>query len=533
MLTRGCVCSVLVACSKPNSLFCDVDTECAGTSLSFCDLEGIHNEEGLTNTCVADPQDGSCNLAEQNCGPNMVCKDDPDDGLDGICVDCLDSIDCPSDAPFCDVADNSCRTPNCEQNSDGDALCMGMTPATPYCGPNDQCAECTDSSHCSSDSRPTCDPTTGECRKCEAHAECVSGVCDVDDGTCRAEANIVYLDDGGINGSQCGTIDSACATFGGADGALSKLGGSRDTIVVQQGSIVEQVAISSSQLNGVQLTIVGQPGAELAPSLLDSQFAIAVTNNATVAIDSFRISAASDAASSVGVRCTGGSTLTLKDSVIDNIANGVSTNNCNLTLLRSDVRNSQFKGMQIISGEVALHQSTIADNAGGGIVIEDASYEIVNCLISHNGNNGNSGSTFGGVQLRAPLGNQRFEFNTVVGNSVALGIISGSAIDCPDSNLDASNNIFALDGISPGDSKLIGDLCSVDYSLIEGGRSSGQGNMDGTPSFVSATNDYHLAAGSRGIDEAVGGAQVRIDIDGDARPQGSARDMGADEVLVD
>ena len=38
---------------------------------------------------------------------DQVCKNEPDDGLDGICVDCLVSDDCPSDTPFCDVVNNS------------------------------------------------------------------------------------------------------------------------------------------------------------------------------------------------------------------------------------------------------------------------------------------------------------------------------------------------------------------------------------------------------------------------------------------
>jgi hypothetical protein len=491
-LTLLCACSTLLACSESNPV-----------------------SEGCT-------QSSDCT--------DQVCKNDPDDGLDGICVDCLVSDDCPTDTPFCDVASNRCLSPTCEQGADGDALCMSATPDTPVCGPNGRCVECVESSHCSNELAPVCDTETGECRQCEAHAECVSGVCDIEGGTCRAEADLVYVDDNGTDGASCGTPLSPCATFMGADGALTKVGGSRDTIVVQTGSIEEQVAIDS-----MQLTIVGQPGAALTPVLPSDEIGIAITDSATVTISGLRISTPSQGDRTIAVACTGNSTLTLEDSLIDTVKNGISTNNCSLTLLRSDLRGSSNRdstGIEVAGGEVALHQSTITNHLGGGIRIDSASFEIVNCLIANNGNDSTElGSPFGGILLSGTLGDQRFEFNTVAHNFIQPQQTIGSAIECADANLNGSNNIFTLDGAPLGLSTLIGANCSLRDSLIEGGH-PGEGNINDTPIFVPAADDYHLVAGSPGIDVAVGGTEVAVDIDGDARPQGARRDMGMDEVLV-
>lgn len=530
MLTLLCAFAALTACSKPNPRFCDETTPCQGAQ-EFCDLEGVYGEDNLAKICIADPQDGSCNAAEQTCRNNETCKDEPDDGLAGICVDCLVSADCPNRAAVCDLASNTCLAPSCTQNASGDMTCANETPNTPVCGPNDRCVECLEASHCGEASKPACDTETNECRECERHAECPSGACDIAAGSCRPEAELVHVDDAGTDSATCGAPNAACATFMAANGALAKLGGSRDTIVVQSGSLDEKVTIDGTQLVGLPLTIIGQANASLAPTLGSGDVSIDVTNAATVSINGLRISKFSDASGSTAVECSGGSALTLEESVVENVSNGVSTNACVLTLLRSAVRNSAQVGMAIDGGDLAIHQSTITRNGGGGIDINGAKFEIVNSLIANNGTNGDSGSNFGGIQLRGALGDQRFEFNTVVGNRLDFGLTIGSAIECSDGNLSGSNNIFALDGISPGASKLIGAMCSIENSLIEGGPAT-LGNIDGVPNFVAAVDDYHLLPDSPGVDDALGGNLVMVDIDGDQRAQGVAHDMGMDEVLV-
>ncbi|MDJ0755420.1 MAG: right-handed parallel beta-helix repeat-containing protein [Ardenticatenaceae bacterium] len=56
-------------------------------------------------------------------------------------------------------------------------------------------------------------------------------------------------------------------------------------------------------------------------------------------------------------------------------------------------------------------------------------------------------------------------------------------------------------------------------------------SLSGTPQYVNALNgDLHLQPTSAAIDQAAG-STVAIDFDGDARPQGAAADVGADEYL--
>ena len=44
-----------------------------------------------------------------------------------------------------------------------------------------------------------------------------------------------------------------------------------------------------------------------------------------------------------------------------------------------------------------------------------------------------------------------------------------------------------------------------------------------------AQSNYHIMSGSPCKDVADPGSTLNVDVDGDARPQGSGRDIGADE----
>jgi hypothetical protein len=522
------VCCTLVAagsCSKKNPLYCDKPADCSGT-LDFCDYEGL---EGLGKTCIEDPQDQSCNLA-QPCEDGSPCKDDTTDGLPGICVECVRDRDCPNGAPTCDLESNTCLTPSCELGNDGDDFCMSETPMTPVCGPNGRCAECNENADCMTPPQPACDTETGECRGCQAHAECDSGACDLDNGMCIDQANIVYVDDNGTNGVNCGTINAPCRTFseaGGAGGAIVKIKDSVRTIVLQPGALNDKFSV-----NGLDLTIIGEEGSSLAPVLNDLTPAVSVFGGATVTFSSMILAKTSHNAESIALRCAGNSTIKLEDSQVDEVATGivVGVTGCDLTLLRSEVRGSQGIGVSIQSGSLDMQQSKITDNDEGGLFIESADFSIVNSLIADNGSGGD-GSDFGGIKLGTNLGSQRLEHTTIARNRVGdlFNMSVGSGLDCFDGDLNGQNNIIAFAGSS---NMLLVTGCTLTNSLVEVSPIyPGQGNINGSPTFA-AVDDFHLAEGSAGVDEAVGD-EVKIDLDGDARPQGLAPDMGMDEVTVD
>jgi hypothetical protein len=71
--------------------------------------------------------------------------------------------------------------------------------------------------------------------------------------------------------------------------------------------------------------------------------------------------------------------------------------------------------------------------------------------------------------------------------------------------------------------------CNLEFNLSNMGL-GGSGNITASPTFASGT-DYHLMPTSEGVDEADPNATLMTDFDGDPRPQGTARDMGADEVV--
>jgi hypothetical protein len=93
------------------------------------------------------------------------------------------------------------------------------------------------------------------------------------------------------------------------------------------------------------------------------------------------------------------------------------------------------------------------------------------------------------------------------------------------------SNIIYANSVSSGGHQLGGSTnCGAIYSDIGPDGSAGSGNINADPVFVSTTeSDYHLTSGSPCIDVADPAATLDVDFDGDTRPQGSGRDIGADE----
>ncbi len=176
-----------------------------------------------------------------------------------------------------------------------------------------------------------------------------------------------------------------------------------------------------------------------------------------------------------------------------------------------------------------------AEMGGGGISTLESPVEMINCTVVGNRANGTFWDQGGGgayCQSATPtITNCTFSDNYAVRN--------GGGIYSFSSSVEMVNSILWGDRAGSGLSEVYvsgGDDPVINYSDVQGGWAAGAGNIDVDPSFVGG-GDYHLTVASLCIDAGdpagVPPAFPADDMDGDARPQHAAYDMGADEYVGD
>lgn len=382
---------------------------------------------------------------------------------------------CRDNPNYCeDHLNKDCRSePLCDSTDDCDAPSV--------CNTNTRsCVECTaDEAQACIGDKPTCG-NDNKCRGCEAHNECTasSNVC-LPSGQCANELDVAYVApaaQGGTDNDQC-TRATPCTKV---SEALAR----RRDYVKFTGETDEG---GTTTINNQNVTLLADPGAKLIRT--SNGLHVAITGSSQVEIYDLEISGGSGN-QGIGISLPAGNTATL-----------------------------------------TLDRVTIIGNAGGGVSISGAQFEITNSIIVKNGG---VGSSFGGVDVDdiVNAGLHRLDFNTIAENtgpgSANTGINCGTVF----APLVFSNNIVYAN-IVTGSGRQVGGSanCVMDFSDVGPDASAGANNINVDPLFVRPTdNDFHLMPNSPAKDAADPSATLDRDIDGDARPQGDRRDMGADEV---
>jgi hypothetical protein len=198
-----------------------------------------------------------------------------------------------------------------------------------------------------------------------------------------------------------------------------------------------------------------------------------------------------------------------------------------LSLIRVKVTGNQGRGISSSGGSLTVSQSTVSSNTGGGISISGAGvmFDITNSFIVRNGDELNG--TFGGLSLGiAAPGNNQLEFNTILDNKAA---VNSAGVVCNVPAFMAPNNIIARNNLAgsttaPGAQTTISG-CTYPSSRIQNDITGLIFEHPDPPGSLS----YKIMPGSSAIDQATTPSTVNIDHDGDDRPQGQEKDIGADE----
>jgi hypothetical protein len=400
---------------------------------------------------------------------------------------CTQDEQCTDLIPVCDITRSMCVP--CMPGKVG--ACSGATPA---CGTDDAC------------------------HPCVLDAQCASQTC-LPDGSCASPLDVLYVSPTGSDLATC-MPDDHCSLAR----ALALIDGTKSTIRLDPAHYNLMAAVVLPR----DLHLVGR-GAILDRNAAGSGEVIDIAPGTHISIDYVTVTGG-DGASGDGIDCNQ-ATLTLREVTIQgNGGSGISTSGCQLVLSHSQLLNNQGAGIvTAMASDVVLVRSLVTGNAFVGLDFVLTTYDIENNVIVKNGGPNGLGGVFISQVLPGSVGRRVFAFNTVSQNSGPFGNVSGvlcdQTINVP---LAMTSNLVVNNA---GSAQVSGGACVWTYSDIAPGPVPGTGNLSADPLFVDPVHsNFHLQLASPARDAADPAATLAVDLDGDARPQGAGRDMGADEI---
>jgi len=202
-------------------------------------------------------------------------------------------------------------------------------------------------------------------------------------------------------------------------------------------------------------------------------------------------------------------------SVLENNGSGqLVSSACNVELRQSTFdgkANGGADGANIV-GVVVVDRCRFTSNSGNGIYVQ-GDFTMTNSIFDHN---------YAGAGLVNPTTTPVFTFNTVVDNSntgVECLVNTGAAHIAVENDIISRNPTNSIsvgsdvNGCSFPNSIQLADISGLHFQQPD-----------------TAPYDYHITAGSIAIDAATS-SSLDHDYDGEPRPKGNRRDVGADEAF--
>ncbi len=437
--------------------------------------------------------------------PDNNCTEDASPGSHA----CTNSAQCLAPTAICDLQSSLCVECTTTQAS----ACSGTLPV---CGADDRC------------------------RGCTSHAECPnSGAC-LPDGSCAIAGDVAYIapSPAGTDNAMC-SKEAPCTTVAKALATgrrYLKLQGTMDEAVTIKDQAVILLAEPGAMLtrtsNGNILVIDGTSDVQISDLAINgasgSGAGISLPSGGNQSLTLRRVTMSGNNGTGGAITVSGGALSIYQSTISSNSGTGgaITTSGGMVNVYQSTISsNNGMNGAIIASGgTVNIYQSTINSNSGGGVSLSATSFDLENNIIAKNGS---VVTAYGGVLInQLGSGAHTLEFNTIAQNGANTGFTAGVTCQLVVQPVSfGSNIVYGNTGM-----QVSGTNCAWTYSDIGPDTVSGTGNLNSDPLFVNAAQgNFHLTGSSPVIDQADPNATLAVDIDGNPRPQGGRRDIGADE----